>query len=73
MIYRTNVKRFLGTLNFYVMKDLLLNATPILQGCAIAISAVVLTIRMGLKKKQAKLQQEASQAAARRRFEVFRY
>ena len=55
------------------MDSLFTNATPILQICAIAISAMVITVRMSLKKKYLKFQQAASQAAARRRFEVFRY
>lgn len=55
------------------MDTVFLNATAILQICAIVICAMVLTVRMSYKRRHNKLQQEASQAAARRRFEVFRY
>ena len=55
------------------MGNLILNATPLLQGCAIAMCAAVITVRTTMRKKHAKASLEASQAAARRRFEVFRY
>ena len=49
------------------------NAAVILQYGAIALSAVVFTVRLVWKKHENKLQRAARQAAAREKFEIFRY
>jgi|MGYP000068489993 hypothetical protein len=49
------------------------NAAVILQYGAIAFSAVVFAVRLVWKKHENKLQRAARQAAAREKFEIFRY
>ena len=49
------------------------NAAVLLQYGAIAFSAVVCAVRIIWKKHENRLQRAARQAAAREKFEIFRY
>ena len=49
------------------------NAAMTLQCCIAVFFAVILTVRLVWKKHENKLQRAAKQAAAREKFEIFRY